>query len=429
VFGAAREYARFRDAGIPSPAQTASLVPREALIGEGLTTLAPILGIAGIASLLSYLGARAFNFWTSGGPRPPRRPVWRNPEPSYMWLMMAAVAMTGVGIGGLVIAHVIWLLGLVLLLPVLLIVFVLFWIRLLRTPFGVAVVVFLALAVYGGIVSFLAQLVEANPTFNSVTVTRRGLETVSGFYLARSGGNVYIAVLPRQIRKGKRRFAVLSVPESEVVLISLGPEYQVTNGTVALPKKEAHKQPRLSRAPEPGPASEPARVTTTEQVKPTHTTTEDESEHAGTEGHNEHTTPEPSTPPDSRTPKPEIHVFALDELVPSREHFCFPIGAGRTAATLVVAFTAPQISHEPFYETQLTLGPNAERPVRVPVNRDLLKVLRGGALVPVEVAITATAGTATTSGRYTLELQDPRGIPLGPGAPSWEPQSSAECGT
>jgi hypothetical protein len=429
VVGAVREYARFRDAGIPAPAQTASLFPREALIGEGLTTLAPILGIAIMASLLSYLGARAFNFWTSGGPHPSRRPVWGNQEPRYTWLTMAAVAMTGVCIGGLVIALVIWLLGLVLLLPVLPIVFVLFWIRLLRTPFAAAVVVFLALAVYGGLVSFWAQLVEANPTFNSVTITRHGLETLSGFYLTRSGGNVYIAVLPRQVRKGKRRFAVLSVPESEVIVISLGPEYQVTNGTVALPKKEAQKKPRLSRAPEPGPASEPARVTTTERGKSAHITTEDESEHAGTEGHHEHTTPEPSTPPHSRTPKPEIHVFALDELVPSREHFCFPIGTGRTAATLVLAFTVPQISHKPFYKTHLRLGPSSERPVRVPVNRKLLRVLRSGALVPVEVAIAAVAGTTTTSGLDTLELQDPGGIPLGPRVPSWEPRSSAECGT
>jgi hypothetical protein len=46
VVGAVREYARFSDAGIPSPAQTASLFPREALLGEGLTTVAPIIGIA-----------------------------------------------------------------------------------------------------------------------------------------------------------------------------------------------------------------------------------------------------------------------------------------------------------------------------------------------------------------------------------------------
>jgi hypothetical protein len=426
-----REYARYQDAGIPAPAQTASLVPREVLIAEGLTTLAPILGIAVIASLLSYLIARAINFWPRGGPRSLRRPVWWNPKSRYTWRTMAAVAMTGVFIGGFVIALVIWLhgLALVLLLLILLILFVLLWIRLLRTPFAIAVVVFLALAVYGGLVSFWAQLVEANPTFNSVTITRHGLETVSGFYLTRSGGNVYIAVLPRQVRKGKRRFAVLSVPESEVVVISLGPEYQVTNGTVALPKKEAQKQPHLSRAPEPGPASEPARVTTTEQVKPAHTTTEDETEHAGTEGHHEHTTPEHPTPSQTHNAKPAIHVFALDELVPSREHFCFPIGTAQTAATLALAFTARQISRDPFYKTHFALGPRSERTVRVPVDQELLKALRGGTLVPVEVAITAAAGTTTTSGVYTLELQDPGRIPLGPGAPSWEPQSSAECGT
>jgi hypothetical protein len=231
------------------------------------------------------------------------------------------------------------------------------------------------------------------------------------------------------VRKGKRQFAVLSVPESEVVLISLGSEYQVTGGTVALPKKEAHKSPLLSRAPEPGPASEPARVTTTEQAKPAHTTPEDESEHAEIEGNREHTTPEHPTPSQTHNAKPAIHVFALDELVPSREHFCFPLGTAQTAATLALAFTARQISRDPFYKTHFTLGPSSERTVRVPVDQELLKALRGGTLVPVEVAITATAGDATTTGLYTLELQDPGGLPLGTGAPSWEPRSSTECGT
>src|SRR4051794_5039120 len=55
VVGAAREWAKFRAAGIPSPAPTAALLPRTSLIGDGLTALVPVLGIGLVLAGLTYL--------------------------------------------------------------------------------------------------------------------------------------------------------------------------------------------------------------------------------------------------------------------------------------------------------------------------------------------------------------------------------------
>src|SRR5947208_686035 len=59
VVGAAREYERFKAAGIPSPEQTASLFPRDALIGEGLTAIAGTLILGLFLSAVVYVIVRA----------------------------------------------------------------------------------------------------------------------------------------------------------------------------------------------------------------------------------------------------------------------------------------------------------------------------------------------------------------------------------
>jgi hypothetical protein len=46
LVGGIIEYARFHGAGIPSPAQSASLLQREALIAEGLAALVPMFAVA-----------------------------------------------------------------------------------------------------------------------------------------------------------------------------------------------------------------------------------------------------------------------------------------------------------------------------------------------------------------------------------------------
>ena len=463
LVGGIREYARFRAAGIPSPAQTASLLPRGTLIADGLSALLPALAIAVALGLLVYVWARAAAprvRWEH--PVPPSLPaqVWvrivkgvqkglhagpsrQNPKvtrsvPVSRILTRAQLALArpaspstivltgtlagwvsvdsyyGWGVSeaalGLVLACLLWSA---------------FRRRWLRSPLAVAATVLLVTLVNAGAAAFLQPLDSRDGEFESVIVTRRGLETVSGFYLTRSGGEIYVAVLPAK-NTGREtharpvnKFAILEIPESEAELVQIGPTYSLRNGRTTSPKIPAV----VTQLYEPeGPGLLKIQGTETpKQNGPTanSTTTRTTTINKSTNNNTTITTTVVNegiqqSPP----PPPVIQTFAPNAAVPASDHFCFPIGAAYREATIRLLFSVPTLEargHAFRKIPDFSLGAHKRRDLLVALDSEIVRHLRAGQSVPVNAKVTATSNEGTESTvTYRLNLQKPTGLALFP---------------
>ncbi len=440
VVGAIREYARFAAAGIPSPAETAGLFPREALIGEGLTALVPPLLIGlGLAGL-TFLGCSALTTWVTrrlaseeeADEREHRNALWQLSEEDlnealpasqraeneekrlvlprqheewrrerqrarerYLTRAVLAIAVVFFLTGVLLLAiyyMFVWqelLVALALLAVLAAAVEFAGW---LRSATVAAASVFAAIAIYGGVGEFWHQSDEPNPRFDSVVVYRGHLATVSGFFVTRSGGDIYVAVLPER-SAGRNKFAILSIPDSQAELVVLGPEYRLTGGEVEL--QGGQSQPGVSRTPVP---SLHGRPTPEPQVEPGPTV------------------PKP-TPPPPPSAAAAIRVFALDEVVPAQHDFCFPVGSGQSRETVALAYTAHVAGVNPSNvflapSAAIELGPESKRWVHVAMSPGASELLQRGRTLAVDVSIVATApGGASKALTYRLDLLEPRGRP------------------
>jgi hypothetical protein len=473
LVGAVREYARFRSAGIPSPAETAALFPHDALIGEGLSALAPVLLIGLGLGLVTYGVTAVIPSWrmrvrqerwtererdldqkravlTDTNPNVPEsteaerrfdeqaqqfewdrarlkqeRDMYETGVPSYVKRFILALTAALILVGAILLGvfyTFVWgeaVLGVFLLVGLLGL--LLLW-ETFGSPAAAAITVFTVIAVYGGIGEFWHQLDEPSPKFDSVVVYRHGLPTVAGFYVTRSGGNVYVAVLPEIRGNNGNKFAVLSVPDRQVELVIIGPEYRLTNGAVELEKHQ--EQPEASRTPTPGgppaqPPVEPAPTVPPKPVTPRQAVTTPSPSPTPTvppkpiPPNQPVTTPSPGpTPP--KPPAPVIHVFALDELVPNRNYFCVPVGTGRLAETLALRFMGqyPKQDSAQFEVAppqSIALRPGAKEWVPVPLSPTVSDRLRVERTLSVDVAITANPPGSTVSTEYTVELEAPGG--------------------
>ncbi len=449
LVGGIREYARFRAAGIPSPAQTASLLPRGTLIADGLSALLPALAIAVALGLLVYVWARAAaprvrwehtvpsslpaKAWVRivKGVRTGRRAsriltrarlVLTRPATRSTIVLMGTLAgwvsvdfYYGWGVReaalGLVLACLLWSA---------------FRRRWLRSPVAAASMVLLVTLVNGGAAAFLQPLDSRDGEFESVIVTRRGLETVSGFYLTRSGGEVYVAVLPAK-NTGREtharpvnKFAILEIPESEVELVQIGPIYSLRSGRTTSPKISAVVT--QLREPE-GPGllqihgdETPKQNGTTANSTTTSTTT------TINKSTNNNTTITATVVNEgiqqSRVPPPVIQTFAPNAAVPASDHFCFPIGAAYREATIGLRFSVPTLEARghAFREIpDFSLGAHQRQDLFVALDSEIVRHLHDGQSVPVNAKVTATSNEGRESTvTYRFNLRRPPGLALFP---------------
>jgi hypothetical protein len=437
VVGGIREYARFDAAGIPSPSQTASLLPRETLIADGLSALLPSLAIACGLGFLTYVVARLLVGLLGHQRRyPPRyKPAaweeralralvpsliivgWLALAPIYGWGWIepiVAVVFAIIAAGALELG---WFAGAV----------------------PMATTVLVATVIGGGAAAFIEPLWNSNGKFDTVLVTRRGLPPLAGFYLTRSGGHVYVLVLPAA--KGRaghsKRFSMLAVPESEVELIEIGPSYKLRDGRPVEHKVNVTKLPEpkgptiyeASEHPKKGTALKISSLTAN-YGNTTTTTYKTTTTNNNTNSSNNHNTTISTTTVINQAataPLPElmsvIQLFALDEVVPVGDHFCFALGASNVPESLRVHFDAPTMpagSRTFTPEQTVTAKRHGRELLTVHLSSAVRERLRDGRRLPVNVRVTSTStGHAGSQTAYHLELQQPGGLPS-PGGASWE---------
>jgi hypothetical protein len=433
LVGAMCEYARFKAAGIPSPARTVSLLPRETLLASGLSVLLPTLAIALGLGLLAYVAMRMFVHpfgYKRTHPRVARREA-------RMASIVVGVAIV-VGWVAFGVADGWGWVEPVLALALAALAYVSFRFGLLRgSPIAAATTVFAVTVVNGGAAAFIQPLVTSEGKFDTVLVTRRGLEPVTGFYLTRSGGHVYVLVFPAAKNHAEhgKRFSILAVPESEVELVEIGPSYKLLHG-----RPVEHKA-KVTKLPDPvgptiyvegskGGATFGASSSTTNYRNTTTTVNSTTTNNSNTKNSNSHNTTITTTTvynQVSPTPLPElvsvIQLFALDEVVPATDHFCFAVGASNVRESLRLRFYAPTMPavSRAFAPVQTTTAPRHGRQLLiVPLSPAVSTRLRRGTRLPVNVRVTATSpGRAESQTAYHLELQQPGRAPR-PHGPSWE---------
>jgi hypothetical protein len=378
LLGAAREWATFRAAGIPSPAPTAALLPRASLIGDGLTALAPILLagliLAGVAYLTVHLalhgmvGHRRRKFLRQRAHR--LRP--------YAWLLLLVSVSVLLGLSVRFHSNPSRVIAWILLVTLVASVGLLFLITSdlwSPHPGRAAAAAFAGVALIGGALGFWWEASNPNPKFDSALVLRRGGRSpVSGFFLTRVGGDVYIAVRPSPDPRTKfvpRQFDVMTIPSDEVELVILGPAYKLSHGDLV---KHQPPSPPVTPAPVP----QPRQVTVTV----------------------------PTPPPAG--PAPVIGVEALDELKSHGTAFAFPVSSPAQAEDYSVVATAavpPRL---------VTLATTPRSPFRVAPNQPVVvhvipdvavrRALRAGS-VHVSLLVAATANNQTAQARYTVCLE------------------------
>jgi hypothetical protein len=460
LVGGIREYARFRAAGIPSPAQTASLLPRETLIAEGLSALLPGLAIALGLSVLTYVWARKAapslrwerlappllpaEAWTrivklirkgarAATPPPEARPGARErrpPERARLDLTRPAMRSTIALVGALVgYLSVDWYyegfgwLGAILGVVLAAIVWTAFRSRWLRSPAAAAAMVLLVTLINGGAAAFLQPLGSRDGEFDSVIVTRRGLETVSGFYLTRSGAHVYVAVLPAKTHANPvDKFAILAIPESEVELIQIGPAYSLREGRTASSKMPAvvtqlHEPegPGLFQIEQDEP---PKQNGTTANFTTTSTTTTINKSTTNNKTTITTTIVDNGAQQSPPPTLPVVQSFVPDGVVPASDHFCFPIGAAYREATIGLRFSAPTLeARGDAFRTipDFRLGAHQRLDEFVMLDSQIERRLQAGQSVPTNVKVTAASSAgAESTVTYRLKLQRPTSRALFP---------------
>lgn len=443
VVGAIREYARFTAAGIPSPAQTTSLFPRDALVGEGLSVLIRMLLVCLPASSVAYMAVRLYTSPTRShprrstyhgtyglsNPRGKRRRLdgwlarqlrrlwdWLTTEWIAVGWAVGVITFLGYVVMGLLFAFGRWealAAGALALAAGLL-----FGLRWLGGAGAAALVVFAVLVIDGGVAAFGQQLGERDGDFDSVIVHRSdGLETVSGFYLTRAGGDVYVAVIPagRRWRSHAKSFAILAIPEGQVETLDIGPDYHLHKGGF-----EARGHPAVTKAAEPsgkniyevknGQFEKKERVRR-EGSDISSTTTKN----AGiTITNNTTTINDNEAEPAPSSIQPVVQVYGLSALVPVGDHFCFPVGAANTQESVRLVFTAPTLGSESkdFAFRQLNLGPRGRQSLSIGLTPPLQRRMQDHMPLSVDVKITAsTAAGAEATTAYHLRLLEPGGSP------------------
>jgi hypothetical protein len=464
VVGGIREYARFEAAGVPSPGQTASLLPREALFAEGLVALLPALGIALSISVLAYLLARrALESSYSLARRPPSlirrvsaagtglvsrlalvqrlrlrltqvrlrlapsrpRRLKRTDDVSRIAGLMILLGWLSLGLwfgfywieAGLALAFAAaaW------------------WVLRQRWVQGApaaAGVVLLVTIVNGGAAAFIEPLRQSDGRFDSVIVTRRSREAVSGFYLTRSGGRVYVLVRPAgtaQHPEASRasKFAILAVPDSEVELVEIGPSYHLSDGKPASPTEKAV----VTIQPEPSgpysystdakkrnngeltPTAPAANSSTTvsHTTKIVNTTTTNNNTKTSTTTTILNVAPQQLSPQQPSPLQPVVQLFTPNEVVPATDHFCFTVGASYYEATVRLRFSTPTLpgrGHTLSSIAGVALAAHGRRSFSVSLPARVKAYLRSGRRLPVNVKTIAVSSSGTkSSATYRLYLE------------------------
>jgi hypothetical protein len=456
VVGGIVEYARFRAAGIPSPAQSASLLQREALIAEGLAALVPMFAVALTAAASTYVLVRAVM------PALPHLRQASQRRPAWPWLARHVAKSRRTGPGwwrttllivsrGSTIVALLLLLGSCVILSVrtpgpyeVLLALALIptaWFVVVRgwlaSPVSTAALVFSTLVLYGGVVTFMEALGKRTGEFDTVIVTRHGLETVSGFYLARSGNHVYVAVFPAKTSSAPGRtkkslanptdqFAILAIPEGQVETIDIGPAIQLKDGSghgkAAVtqppgPTEEQGKIKIINGTREVGTGSATFHNTANNTTVTITKTTNNNSTIVTRSSTTVNTSPPP--PPQTST----LQMYATDEIVPASNHFCFPIGSGNSDISVRLVFVAPTLPSpdEVFADREVTeIAAHTREKLWVGLTPAVRRRLRNGRRLPVNVRIMARTPTGTEAkSAYHLELQQSEARPL-PNGPSWE---------
>jgi len=434
VAGAVREYARLSAAGVPVAQQTVSFFPREVLFGEGLALLSVLALVSIAASAVCYAAVRTLITPASSSvlitPLPTPRSRVRDRMPITGWRLpreekrvMTPLVLGIAGVGGIVASWVLfgfnwWEIATAF---IVIAAAVPFWMDWLEGPPAAALVVFAAVFLGGGFAAFGSELASKSGDFDSVVVQRRGLEPVSGFYLTRSNGEVYVAALPtRQAahRTKHDKFAVIAVPEGEVETVDIGPSYALHAGHV--PQQTV----KVSEVAEPKGKSivsiEGGSITKTRRERreeaereereelegqpPTSTTSTTNNGGAVTIT-NETTTIQQSAPPAAGATAPVVQLYAPAPLTPTGSSFCLTIGAANTAENVHVVFTAPTLGAEgrDFYQLRRSFGPRGRQTAPIPLGA-LVHSLSTTALLPVDVKISASHDGVEATTAYHLRL-------------------------
>jgi hypothetical protein len=446
IVGGVREYARFRAAGIPSPAQTASLFPRDALLGEGLSVLMSMLKVCVPFSALAYMAVRSVT-----SPTPPASDLviviaqhrqrlranggagrlLHNARLTRLVNSVWSSRHTDWGAAGWIVS-MLTLIGCVLLwrifavggwqvaVAALLVPLAgsLFGVGWLSSAGTAALIVFVALVLDGGVAAFEQQLGKHDGEFDSVIVQRHGREPVSGFYLTRSGGDVYVVVRPaepsRESTKAKR-FAIIAIPESQVETIAIGPDYHLSKGKIqpyedaaitTIPKpKGKHIFTSHGESTEPNPTSPSGADSSTVSSSTTSVTT----------NNNNHTTTTISSTninnnseePTAVATQPVVQLYGAGDLMLVGNHFCFPVTAANTRETIGLVLTAPALGREgvDFAHEQVNVGPRSNKGIPIWLKGSLLRQILKDAPVLINVKIsteTDSGGETTVADRVLL---------------------------
>jgi hypothetical protein len=284
---------------------------------------------------------------------------------------------------------------------------VVFFLQWLRGPWAAALMTFLTIVVIGGVAGYLKQATDHAPVFDSVLVARRnGLGAVTGFYVTRAGGNVYVAVVPEKHSQGLSRFAVLAIPDHDVDYVVIGPQYRLASGHLAPAMRTVvptytvptPKHVKYLTAPQPPPKTTTSSSSSTSITQSTTSTSSTTS-----------TTSRPVLSPGRLGADPYIQVFALDEVTPRHGYFSFPVGGGRGAERLHVEVVAPALGdHAVLMDKNVFEPSSTPQTVVVTVPGSAQQTIASGGTITANIYITAMANGKSASASYTVELRRAR---------------------
>jgi len=405
VVGASLTYIRFERLGIPSPLNTAAALPREVLFATGMRAMLAPVAIGLLVAATAWVIGRASELsWARLESRKGRhapfldedskrfqqlrldRDVRRDkralrtvewPATPNMRRGKAASARARVNLWTSVLAVPLVLAGLVSwliypLLPLLLVIIPAVVVLFAVVVFSIssyrvtAVAGFALVVLLGGCMQLaLARILDFR--LERAGVARKGGGGAEGFYLARAGGDVYLA---KQIRD---TYTIVMVPEDDVSELQIGP-------SVAL--KPADKKTREPK----GPAEIKVNVdgtTVTVQAPPT-------------------------LPPASTAPGPRVDLPSLDTIRVSKGNpFLVSIGRFREDVTGLVSMTTRsrnvRLATKPFQAAA-----NGTAAVRIRLSATGQGMLQRRGRLPVRVFVSARgeSGAAASARDDDVVLTD-----------------------
>jgi hypothetical protein len=224
LVGGAHEVVKFDHAGVPSPLRAASMLPRQELIAIGASVLAGWIVVGVALAATAYMRAERSLRVTRREENGPDAGDEAIVDPLRLALV-SLVPVFALALAVLLSSGVLAFLAVVLFVPLLAIAGFLYR----RTPGAAAAAAFVIAVGVGGALQTGVEWAKSKAELDSVVVDRREARTtVRGYFVASDGGDVHVAVLPKE--SGADDLALVTVPKDEIESVVIGPPVKISEG-------------------------------------------------------------------------------------------------------------------------------------------------------------------------------------------------------